>query len=92
LELVKHDNPFMSRVLGPMSLYAQLLAPHPKLWLIADHAGREAYGSTVEEAWTDLNDTLALARNESLAIKETSLSSCSSTPYTFKGSVALTAR
>lgn len=82
--MVEHDMPFMSQAPGAMSLYSELLARHPRLRLIIDHAGREAYGAVDDAAWVDLDDTLALARYENVTIKVSSMPSWSSTPYPFE--------
>ncbi len=81
--LVENDLPFMSAAPGRMGAFKGVLQKFPQLRLIIDHAGRHPFDVEDEAAWTDLEDTLALARFPRTAIKVSSLPCYSSQPYPF---------
>ncbi len=81
--LVDNDIPFMSAAPNRMAAFTRVLERFPKLRLIIDHAGREPFDLQDEAVWTDLDDTLALARYPNTTIKVSSLPCFSSQPYPF---------
>lgn len=81
--LVEHDVPLMASAPGNMRLFAPILKKYTGLRLIIDHAGRVPWGLDEVEVWADLEDTLALAKFPSVAIKVSSLPCFSSKPYPF---------
>jgi predicted TIM-barrel fold metal-dependent hydrolase len=75
--------PFMSAAPGRMHLYARLLERFAGLPLVIDHCGRDPLGPPGAEAWSDLDQTLALARWPQTAIKVSCLPSHSAERYPF---------
>lgn len=75
--------PLMLLIPGNMRALHPIMARHPDLRVIIDHAGRHPRGPKDEAAWADLDQTLHFAQYKNTAIKVSSLPSFSSTPYPF---------
>jgi predicted TIM-barrel fold metal-dependent hydrolase len=81
--LQEHAIPFMSAAPGRMRLYADLLERFPGLRLIIDHCGRDPLGLRGPAAWSDLDQTLTLARWPQTTIKVSCLPANAEQPYPF---------
>ena len=75
--------PLMATIPGNIEGFEPLLARHPGLRLIIDHAGRHPNGPKDEAAWADADQLYALARYPDVAVKVSSLPSFSTEAYPF---------
>ena len=76
--------PFMMSVAGSIPAFDAIAARHPRLRMILDHLGRRG-GVFDDDAFDDLDDVLALARRQNVAVKVSSLPSYSTEQYPFAG-------
>jgi len=84
-EMERLQMPLMCLIPGNMQALHPIMARHPELRVIIDHAGRHPRGPKDDAAWTDLDHTLYFARFKHAAIKVSSLPSFSTRPYPFPG-------
>jgi L-fuconolactonase len=75
--------PVMSMIPGNTAGYEPILAKHPELRLIVDHAGRHPRGAKDDAAWADAGQLHALARFKNVSVKLSSLPCFSTQNYPF---------
>jgi L-fuconolactonase len=76
--------PVMATIPGNIAGFEPILARHPELRLIIDHAGRHPRGAMDEGAWADAAQLYALARYKNVSVKVSSLPCFSTEPYPFR--------
>ena len=80
----RHHLPLMLFVPGQLRAIALIAARHPSLRIILDHLARPIDRRN-DEAFADLDDLLALARHDNVAVKASALPCSSTEPYPFPG-------
>lgn len=76
--------PVMAAIPGNIAGFEPILARHPELRLIIDHAGRHPRGAMDEGAWADAAQLYALARYKNVSVKVSSLPCFSTEPFPFR--------